>query len=212
MQIQKDLLRTFQKIDLFATQNMKNKLMRILKALVAYDPCNGYTQGMNFIAAGLIVHWEESTTFWLCTCLLEKYEIREVYWSEFSGMYAHIRFFNLLLKRYLPEVFEKYEECEMQTEIYMMEWILSFMCSYIPINWLVSLVASNHIVRILQRVLQVRMACILRGLSWNSWVSQAWNTHKWRHGVNNELHEDHEREQRVNLLQKPKRSKLFLGR
>jgi hypothetical protein len=56
MQIQKDLLRTFQKIDLFATQNMKNKLMRILKALVAYDPCNGYTQGMNFIAAGLIVH------------------------------------------------------------------------------------------------------------------------------------------------------------
>ena len=53
-------------------------------------------------------------------------------------MYSHIRFFNLLLKRYLPKVFEKYEECEMQTEIYMMEWILSFMCSYIPINWLVS--------------------------------------------------------------------------
>ena len=78
-QIQKDLLRTFQKVDLFATQNMKNKLMRILKALVAYDPCNGYTQGMNFIAAALIVHCEESTTFWLCTCLLEKYEIREVY-------------------------------------------------------------------------------------------------------------------------------------
>ena len=51
-QIHKDLLRTFQTIDLFATPNMKNKLMRILKALVAYDKTIGYTQGMNFIAAG----------------------------------------------------------------------------------------------------------------------------------------------------------------
>ena len=54
-QIKKDLFRTFQKIDLFASKNMKEKLMRILKWLVAYDPCNGYTQGMNFIAAALIL-------------------------------------------------------------------------------------------------------------------------------------------------------------
>jgi len=137
-QIQKDLMRTFQKIELFASQNMKNKLLRILKCLVAYDPCNGYTQGMNFIAAGLVVHCEESVTFWLCTGLLEKYEIREVYSSEFTGMYKHIKFFNLLLKKYLPSLSEKYLECGMNTEIYMMEWILSFMCSYIPLNWLVS--------------------------------------------------------------------------
>ena len=55
-QIKKDLNRTFQKIDLFESKTMRNKLMRILKNLVAYDPCNGYTQGMNFIAAALVLH------------------------------------------------------------------------------------------------------------------------------------------------------------
>ena len=64
-QIEKDLLRTFQTIELFSTQDMKDKLLRILKALVAYDPTNGYTQGMNFIAAALVVHFEESVAFWL---------------------------------------------------------------------------------------------------------------------------------------------------
>lgn len=37
-QIRKDLVRTFQKIDIFVTEDMKEKLMRVLKALVAYDP------------------------------------------------------------------------------------------------------------------------------------------------------------------------------
>lgn len=137
-QIHKDLVRTFSKIELFASQNMKDKLMRILKCLVAYDPCNGYTQGMNFIAAALIVHCEESVTFWLCTGLLEKYEIRDVYSMEFSGMYKHIGFFNKLLKKYLPNVHNKFEEWEINPEMYLIEWICTFMCAYIPLNWLVS--------------------------------------------------------------------------
>lgn len=109
-QINKDLLRTFQKIELFASQNIKDKLMRILKALVAYDRDNGYTQGMNFIAAALIVHCEESVTFWLCTGLLEKYEIREVYSDDFSGMYKHIKIFSYLLKKHLPKVQKQFED------------------------------------------------------------------------------------------------------
>lgn len=110
IQIQKDLARTFQKIELFASQNMKDKLMRILKCLVAYDPDNGYTQGMNFIAAALIIHCEESVTFWLCTDLLEKYEIRDVYSMDFAGMYKHISIFSTLLEKYLPKVSQQLEE------------------------------------------------------------------------------------------------------
>jgi len=137
-QIHKDLLRTFQTIDLFATPNMKNKLLRILKALVAYDKTIGYTQGMNFIAAGLIIHCDESVTFWLCTGLFEKYEIRELYSEDFSGMYKHINVFKFFLKKYLGKINTKFEEVDFQPDVYMMNWILTFMCSYIPLNWLVS--------------------------------------------------------------------------
>ncbi|CAI2381067.1 unnamed protein product [Moneuplotes crassus] len=135
-QITKDLRRTFQKIDIFVKPEMKNKLFRVLKALVAYDPSVGYTQGMNFIAAALIVHCEESVTFWLCTGLFEKYEIRDLYSEDFAGMYDRINVFKSYLKRYLGKIHEKFEEACFQPEIYMMDWVLTFMCSYIPLKWL----------------------------------------------------------------------------
>jgi hypothetical protein len=148
-QIQKDLMRTFQKIELFASDNMKMKLMRILKALVAYDPCSGYTQGMNFIAAALVLHCEESVTFWLCTGMLEKYEIRDLYSKEFHDMYKHINKFTALLQQHLPNIYEQFQEGGLEVEMYMMEWILCFMCSYIPLNWLVSYFHLINIVKVL---------------------------------------------------------------
>jgi hypothetical protein len=148
-QIQKDLMRTFQKIELFASDNMKMKLMRILKALVAYDPCSGYTQGMNFIAAALVLHCEESVTFWLCTGMLEKYEIRDLYSKEFHDMYKHINKFTALLQEYLPNIYEQFQDDGLEVEMYMMEWILCFMCSYIPLNWLVSCFSLINIVKVL---------------------------------------------------------------
>lgn len=115
---------------------MKDRLFRILKALVAYDPTNGYTQGMNFIAAALAIHCEESVTFWLCTGLLEKYEFREVYSSTFSGMYKHINMINILIQKHLPKIHKKFQDVEVMPEMYLTEWILSFMCAYIPMTWL----------------------------------------------------------------------------
>ncbi|CAI2360485.1 unnamed protein product [Moneuplotes crassus] len=135
-QIQKDLVRTFQKIDIFVTDDMKDKLLRVLKALVAYDPYSGYTQGINFITAALVVHCEESVTFWLCTGLFEKYEIRDLYSNQFEGMHTRIDHFKVYLQKYLPQIHAKFEEACFQPEIYMMNWILTFMCSYIPLKWL----------------------------------------------------------------------------
>lgn len=135
-QIVKDLDRTFQKFQLFRTKETKSKLLRILKSLVAYDRSNGYTQGMNFLAASFVLHCEESVTFWLCTGLLEKYEIREIYSDGFSGMYKHIRVFEELLEKYLPSIHQQFQDFDVLPEMYLTTWILTFMCSYLPIPWL----------------------------------------------------------------------------
>jgi hypothetical protein len=55
-QILVDVERTYQKSEFFVSQDMKDKLSRILKAIVVYDPSIGYMQGMNFIAASLSIH------------------------------------------------------------------------------------------------------------------------------------------------------------
>ena len=101
--------------------------MRILKALVAYDPSVGYTQGMNFIAAALVIHCEESVTFWMITGLFEKYELRDLYSENFDGMYQKINVFKKYLRKYLSKIYEKFYEEMFEPETYMMNWVLTFM-------------------------------------------------------------------------------------
>jgi len=51
-------------------------------------------------------------------------------------MYRHINNFAQLLEKYIPKVYSKFVEYDVLPEMYLTEWILSFMCAYIPITWL----------------------------------------------------------------------------
>jgi hypothetical protein len=51
-------------------------------------------------------------------------------------MYKHIHQLTSLVEKHLPLIHEKFMENEVMPEMYLTEWILSFMCAYIPINWL----------------------------------------------------------------------------
>jgi len=59
--------------------------------------------------------------------LFEKYEIRELYSEDFSGMYKHIKIFKFMLKKYLIKIHDKFQEVDFEPDVYMMNWILTFM-------------------------------------------------------------------------------------
>lgn len=54
-------------------------LKRVLTAFAKYDPVIGYVQGMNFLAASLLLHAEEYVAFWLLVLLFEKLEMRDIF-------------------------------------------------------------------------------------------------------------------------------------
>ncbi|CAI2360361.1 unnamed protein product [Moneuplotes crassus] len=133
-QISRDIERTFQKHYAFRHTSMVHRLSRVLNAISLYDPKLGYVQGMNFLVGAFLLHCEECITFWLVIELFESYEMREVYEDGLIGMYRHSAICENLIEEYLPEVWDHFKIVDIRVEMFMSDWAISFLCSYIPLS------------------------------------------------------------------------------
>lgn len=80
--INKDYERTFPELGLFTepSDSGKNKLYNVLKAYCCYDYSIGYVQGMNYLAALLLIYIkDEVKAFWCFVYLMHRKNWREVY-------------------------------------------------------------------------------------------------------------------------------------
>lgn len=125
--VTKDIERTFQKHYAFKYPSMIHRLSRVLNAISIYDRELGYVQGMNFVAGALLIHCEESIAFWLMVELFEKFELREVYEDGLKGMYRHSEILEKLMAKYLPKVLEHFETVDVRVEMFMSDWVISFL-------------------------------------------------------------------------------------
>lgn len=78
--------------------------------------------------------------------LFESYELREVYDDGLKGMYRHSAILDKLIAKYLPKVHTHLEEVDVKVEMFMSDWVISFLCSYIPLNRI-----SLYLTRFFQR-------------------------------------------------------------
>jgi hypothetical protein len=80
--ITKDINRTFPELNKFKEDisSGKNKLFNVLKAYSCYDNEIGYVQGMNYLAAMLLLYIEDEVKcFWCLVYLLHRKNWRQVY-------------------------------------------------------------------------------------------------------------------------------------
>jgi hypothetical protein len=89
---------------------------------------------MNFLAGAFLIHCEECIAFWLIIDLLESYDMREVYQEGLIGMYKHSQILENLLAKHLPKVSAHLEVVDIKVEMFMSDWVISFLCSYIPLH------------------------------------------------------------------------------
>ena len=113
---------------------MVHRLSRVLNAISLYDDKLGYVQGMNFLAGAFLIHCEECIAFWLVIELLESYEMREVYDEGLKGMYRHSAILEKFMQEFLPDVYNHLGEVGVRVEMFMSDWVISFLCSYIPLH------------------------------------------------------------------------------
>lgn len=122
MEIRKDIDRTFQYVKQFKTKNCQDALFRILKALAVHYPDIGYCQGMNFVAAMMLLVESEIDAFYLMMALIKNYKFKGIYGENLRGTIEMCKVFDWLLSVYHPDLFEYMESIDITSLHFFTQW------------------------------------------------------------------------------------------
>eukprot|EP01022_Parablepharisma_sp_SALTPOND_P021048 TRINITY_DN39_c0_g1_i8.p1 TRINITY_DN39_c0_g1~~TRINITY_DN39_c0_g1_i8.p1 ORF type:complete len:1537 (-),score=275.86 TRINITY_DN39_c0_g1_i8:771-5381(-) len=152
--IEKDLNRTFPTHPLFAegafSHKGKKALKNILLAYAVYNKHVGYCQGMNFIAAFLLIvsGFQEEDVFWVIVSLtryklfpdpLKIEGIEGLYSERFPLLRALQRLFDHVLRDTLPALKEHMESIDFSKELWLQKWISTVFLYSFPKGYCVRL-------------------------------------------------------------------------
>ncbi len=107
--IEKDLARTFPDIDEFkeSGKSGKNRLFNVLKAYSQFDPKVSYCQGLNYVAAILLLYIkQEELAFFTLVHIMHEFNWRTLYVENMPRLIELLRELSRLIKRHLPEIHE----------------------------------------------------------------------------------------------------------
>lgn len=131
--IKRDLTRTsfYTNIDEF---DKTDALFNVIKAYSLYDPDVGYTQGMIFIAAPLIMNMSESECFCLLVMLMKEYQLRDLFCPGMKGLHLLLYEFDCLLAKYSPVLYNHLVKQGIKSSMYASQWFLTFFAYKFPLN------------------------------------------------------------------------------
>jgi len=150
VQILKDLPRTFPEHPFFAVDvdpgkdggdtlrcshpdSLIESLQRVLTALVVRT-AGGYTQGLNFIAAVILLAGvSEEDTFWCVVAIVEEL-FPNFYSDNLSGTKTENAILNALLKQQLPRLAAHLAELSIPLELFSTEWVMTLLAKVLPIS------------------------------------------------------------------------------
>ncbi|XP_044049990.1 USP6 N-terminal-like protein isoform X2 [Siniperca chuatsi] len=103
------------------------KLFRVLLAYAKYNPQVGYSQGMSYIAAVLLMQLGEEEAFWALTALLDKPK----YLAELFDLKVQhqVKVFDQFLKHRKPQLSEHMESVGVLSVHFVMPWFLTLFTS-----------------------------------------------------------------------------------
>ncbi|KAJ1601201.1 hypothetical protein NDA14_000117 [Ustilago hordei] len=113
------------------------KLRRLLVAFSWYNPSTGYCQGMNNLAATLLLtHATEEEAFWVLVCLIEKILPSEYYTSHLLVSQADQRVLIELVSEHMPRLHEHIRELGVDLPAITFAWFLSLYTDCLPVETL----------------------------------------------------------------------------
>lgn len=113
------------------------KLRRVLAAYSSYNPEIGYCQGMNNLAATLLLtHATEEEAFWVLVCIIEKILPSEYFTSHLLASQADQRVLIELVAELLPKLAEHLEELGVDLPAVTFAWFLSLYTDCLPVETL----------------------------------------------------------------------------
>ncbi|XP_058501784.1 USP6 N-terminal-like protein isoform X1 [Solea solea] len=107
------------------------KLFRVLIAYAKYNPQVGYSQGMSYIAAVLLMQLgEEEEAFWALTALLDKPKyLAQLFDLSLAKVRHQVKVFDQFLKHRKPKLSKHLESVGVSSVHFVMPWFLALFTS-----------------------------------------------------------------------------------
>lgn len=135
-EIEKDVKRTFPTNVFFGGDGVGcEKLRRLLTAFAWHDPSIGYCQGMNLVAATLLlIYQDEEKAYWTFVAMVRNLLPDEWFSPSLQGSMAEQRILEDLVKDILPKISNHFESIGLEFSAVTFGWMLSLFTSCLPIE------------------------------------------------------------------------------
>lgn len=135
-QIELDLLRTLPNNRHYATVDSPGicKLRNVLLAYSWHNPSIGYCQGMNRIAAIILLFLSEEEAFWCLVAIIDYIMPADYYSKTMLAAQADQRVLKDLIQEKLPRVASHLEQYSVDLSLFTFNWFLTVFVDNIPIE------------------------------------------------------------------------------
>ncbi|GJD11080.1 TBC1 domain family member 12 [Galdieria sulphuraria] len=116
-----DLPRTFPELAFFHVESspLQAQLRELLEAYVCFRPDIGYTQGMSYLAAGLLLYMDGCDAFISFCNLLHRSCFIAFFSMKMPDVQIYLQTHQRLFKSELPALYEHFDKIRIEPEMYM---------------------------------------------------------------------------------------------
>uniref|UniRef100_A0A0X3PPI6 Rab-GAP TBC domain-containing protein n=2 Tax=Schistocephalus solidus TaxID=70667 RepID=A0A0X3PPI6_SCHSO len=132
--IQRDLPRTFPAHDFFKDRKGQEILFQLNRVYALYDEEVGYSQGISFIAAALLLHLPEDQAFCVLVKIMSNYGVRLLFTRNSDGLFRSLYQYEQLVQDQLPDVAKAFEDVGIEAHMFASQWLLTLFTAKFPLN------------------------------------------------------------------------------
>lgn len=132
-----DLPRTFPQLGFFHAEGspFQSELRRLLEAYAHFRPEFGYSQGMSYLAAALLLYLDAPTAFCCFANILSKSRcLSSFYKMQNPEVQAYLLLQQRLVFSENPVLAAHFDAIGIESDMYIISWIMSLYCRVLPLD------------------------------------------------------------------------------
>lgn len=133
--IVKDISRTFPDMQYYCKPDVQTNLFSVLKAYNTFDPELGYCQGMNFVAATLLMHLKPEESFWCFVSLIKSYDLRSYFAAGVPELVVNLYCLDRFIEIFMPKLFSHFKEERISPILFASEWFTTLFGYTFPLEF-----------------------------------------------------------------------------
>lgn len=133
-----DLPRTFPELAFFHADGSpyEDSLREVLEAFMYLRPDIGYSQGMSFLAAVLLLYIDDTADAFTCfaNMLLHKSCFLHFYSMKMPEVRIYLSMHDRLMREEMPTLHAHFQKQSVNADLYMINWVMSLYCGALPLD------------------------------------------------------------------------------